>query len=124
MPFDLARIGQLLRETREHQGLSYEEISEVLFIRKRVVGAIEAGNWRELPDPVYVRGYVRQYAAFLDIADLLRKEVTSGEADSSGRDAPKKLRKGILRGWQIVRKKEEEAALSAARVPWSVIDQL
>ena len=70
MPFDLCRIGQVLRETREEKGLSFEEVSEALFIRKRVIGAIEAGDWDNLPHPVYVKGYVTQYAALLKIADL------------------------------------------------------
>jgi len=70
MPFDLCRIGQFLKETREGRGLTLEEVSEALFIRKRVISAIEAGDWDNLPHPVYVKGYVTQYVAFLKIAEL------------------------------------------------------
>jgi cytoskeleton protein RodZ len=71
MPFDLCKIGQLLKTTREEKGLTYEEVSKALFIRKRVIEAIEAGNWEVLPHPVYVRGYVTQYASFLKIEDAV-----------------------------------------------------
>jgi cytoskeleton protein RodZ len=69
MPFDLCKIGQLLKSEREKKGLAYEEVSTALFIRRRVIEAIEAGNWDVLPHPVYVRGYVTQYASFLKIQD-------------------------------------------------------
>jgi cytoskeleton protein RodZ len=71
MPFDLCRIGQLLRSAREDTGLTYEEVSTALFIRKRVIEAIETGNWETLPHPVYVRGYVTQYASFLKVQDAV-----------------------------------------------------
>ena len=82
MAFNLTKIGQLLRETRESKGLTFNIVSEALFIRKRVIGAIEAGDWDNLPHPVYVKGYVTQYAALLDIADRLRGEVASAEDES------------------------------------------
>lgn len=71
MPFDLYKIGQLLKSTREEKGLTFEEVSKALFIRKRVIEAIEAGNWEALPHPVYVRGYVTQYASFLKIDEAV-----------------------------------------------------
>ncbi len=82
MPFNLCRIGQLLRETREKRGITFDEASNALFIRKRVIGAIEAGDWDNLPHPVYVKGYVRQYAVFLNMLDLLKSEAASGEDES------------------------------------------
>ncbi|MGD0488174.1 MAG: helix-turn-helix transcriptional regulator [Syntrophorhabdales bacterium] len=79
MPFNLCRIGQLLRETRERRGLTFDEVSNALFIKKRFIGAIEMGDWDNLPHPVYVKGYVTLYASFLDILDLLKGEVASRE---------------------------------------------
>ena len=79
MSLDLCRIGQLLKEAREGRGLTLEEVSEALFLRKRVLGAIEAGDWDNLPHPVYVKGYVTQYASFLDIADLPLRGAAMGE---------------------------------------------
>jgi cytoskeleton protein RodZ len=79
MPFNLSIIGQLLRETREKRGVTFDEVSNALFIGKRVVQAIEAGDWDNLPHPVYVKGYVTQYAIFLNILDHLRSEAPSRE---------------------------------------------
>ncbi len=105
MPFDLVKIGQLLRDTREKQGMTPDEVSRELFLGKRVVGAIEAGDWESLPHPVYVRGYVRQYGAFLNIVDLLKREIASEEAESSGSQGTSKRRKGIFKGWQRRKKR-------------------
>jgi transcriptional regulator with XRE-family HTH domain len=71
MALNLCRMGQLLRETREKKGLTLDEASNALFIRKQVVGAIEAGDWDNLPHPVYVKGYVKHYAILLGAPGLL-----------------------------------------------------
>ncbi len=65
--FDLRRVGDLLRETRERKGLSLNDVSEALFLTKSTLEAIESGHWDILPHPVYVRGYVKSYAYYLDI---------------------------------------------------------
>ena len=69
MPFDLDKVGQLLRAEREKKGLTFGEIADALFIRKQVLRALESGDWDALPPVVYVRGYVTLYASFLDMPD-------------------------------------------------------
>ena len=75
MPFDLVEIGHILSRAREAKGLSVEYVSAALYIRKSVVRAIESGEWNQLPHAVYVKGYVTEYAKYLnvysDIAPLL-----------------------------------------------------
>ncbi len=80
MSFDLSRIGQMLRDTREEKGLTLDEISKALVIKKRIISAIESGDWDALPPPVYVKGYVNQYAALLKIVDLLEAEIARVES--------------------------------------------
>ncbi len=80
MPFDLGRIGQMLRATREEKGLTLDEISRALIIKKTVISAIESGDWDSLPPPVYVKGYVTQYAALLNVADLLEAQIVRVES--------------------------------------------
>ena len=80
MSFDLGRIGQMLRETREEKGLTLDDISKALIIKKPVISAIESGDWNSLPPPVYVKGYVNQYAALLNIVDLLEAELARVES--------------------------------------------
>ncbi len=83
MPFDLRKIGPLLKHTREEKGLTLDHVSNALFIKKRVIVAIESGDWDSLPYPVYVKGYVNQYAALLDIADLIEAGIISPEKQPS-----------------------------------------
>jgi cytoskeletal protein RodZ len=122
MPFDLCRIGELLRQTREEKGLSFEEVSEALFIRKRVIGAIEAGDWDNLPHPVYVKGYVTQYAAFLDVRTPLEPDEALSDDESEGPGAEGLKKNGIFRRWGFGKKKTQ--ARRPLNAPWSVIDQL
>ena len=79
MPFDLCKIGQLLKHAREEKGLTLEEVSHALYVRKSMIGAIESGNWQGLPHLIYVRGYATQYASIVDALDLLQAEVASEE---------------------------------------------
>lgn len=73
MPFDLLQIGMMLRVEREERAISIEDVSEALLVRKSVVAALESGRWELLPHLVYVKGYVKQYARYLDMdQDLLQ----------------------------------------------------
>jgi cytoskeleton protein RodZ len=63
--------GDLLRCAREQQGLTIETASAQSRIKFGVLEAIESGETGEIPS-VYLRGYIRNYARFLDVdtADL------------------------------------------------------
>lgn len=69
MPIDLEKIGKLLKEKRELQGLTLVDVSNSLCIRKSLINAIESGSWKLLPHEVYVRGYLKEYAHLLNIYD-------------------------------------------------------
>jgi len=69
MSLDLSKIGKTLKEGREEKGLTIVDISDALCLRKSLVQAIENGDWSVLPHEVYVRGYLKEYAHLLDIAD-------------------------------------------------------
>jgi hypothetical protein len=76
MPIDLEKIGRLLKEKRESQGLTLGDVSNSLCIRKSLIGAIESGNWKLLPHQVYVRGYLKEYAHLLNVYDEITDEIT------------------------------------------------
>lgn len=76
-PFDLHKIGQLLKGHREEKGLTLADVSKALFINKRIIGAIESGDWDDLPPHVYVKAFITQYAALLHIVDLVEAELAS-----------------------------------------------
>jgi cytoskeletal protein RodZ len=122
MPYDLERIGHVLRTAREERGLAIEQVSRALFIRKTMISALESGNWEKLPHPVYVKGYINQYAAYLNITENVQAEFAAkdepvpAEADASAPPAREKS----ARKWEPKRwhpgKKAAAAALMAAVV--------
>jgi len=61
-------IGDTLRQARIERGLSLEEIAEKTKIRSRYLEAIEAENFGVLPGRVYVKGFLRNYAKFLEVS--------------------------------------------------------
>lgn len=63
----MAGIGDTLRSTREHRGLSIEQVAQDTRISARFLEALEAEHFEELPAPVYVRGFLRSYANYLKI---------------------------------------------------------
>lgn len=59
--------GESLATAREEAGLSIENVASQLHISPRRVVALEENDYEELPEPPYVRGYIRNYAQILDI---------------------------------------------------------
>ncbi|MCA9960624.1 MAG: helix-turn-helix domain-containing protein [Anaerolineales bacterium] len=68
-------LGHILREAREARGLSLGEVQAQTRINSRFLEALENGNYAILPTPVHVRGFLRNYARFLDLdpAPLLER---------------------------------------------------
>ncbi|MCS6783162.1 MAG: DUF4115 domain-containing protein [Gloeomargarita sp. SKYBB_i_bin120] len=66
----LREIGQYLRQVREDKHLSLADVSAHTHIQTRMLRALEEGDVQELPEPVYVRGFLRQYARLLQVEDL------------------------------------------------------
>ncbi|XXQ67313.1 RodZ domain-containing protein [Neisseriaceae bacterium B1] len=60
-------FGQKLRQHREQKGLSIGEVSERLKLPARQIEALETGQYEALPEPVFIRGFLRSYGRFLDI---------------------------------------------------------
>lgn len=58
----LEQIGQKLKGAREGQGLSLRQIHERTKIPVGHLMSIESGFGEELPEPVYVAGFIKRYA--------------------------------------------------------------
>jgi cytoskeleton protein RodZ len=54
--------GALLREARERAGLSIEAASAELLLKAHILEALEQDRLDRLPEPPFVRGYLRSYA--------------------------------------------------------------
>ncbi len=63
----LAQIGAKLRQLREQNHLSIDDISMRTQIQPRLIQAIEEGHIEMLPEPVYVRGMVKRYGDSLGL---------------------------------------------------------
>ncbi|MNS06070.1 cytoskeletal protein RodZ [compost metagenome] len=58
----LAEIGQDLRAAREARGRSLEEVASQTRMKVSHLRAIEEGDESSLPEPVYVKSFIRKYA--------------------------------------------------------------
>jgi cytoskeleton protein RodZ len=69
-------IGQSLKSAREEKRLTLEKVFEATRIRVTYLQALEADDLSSMPSPVQARGYLRNYAEFLELdIDQLLEEV-------------------------------------------------
>lgn len=73
MPATMGTVGENLRAGREHSKRTLREMSEQTKIRSDHLEALENGNYEVFSAPVYIRGFVRSYAAALrlNVAEVL-----------------------------------------------------
>ena len=69
------RPGERLKKAREAKALTLEQVSATLKILPRMLEAIEKDNYKDLPEPVFVRGYLRLYADLVALpsADIIAR---------------------------------------------------
>ena len=63
----LSELGQKLKQEREAQGITLEQIQQKTKISLHILKAIEEGNTSLLPHPVYAKGFVQDYARNLGL---------------------------------------------------------
>ena len=67
--------GETLRKERERQKLTIQDIEQGTSIRSAYIEALEKGDYDKLPGEVYAKGFVKNYAAFLNLdGEKLAKE--------------------------------------------------
>ncbi len=84
----LEQIGQKLKSAREGQGLTLAQIYERTKIPVNHLQAIDTGVADDLPEPVYVAGFIKRYAECVglngqNLSDEYRKQATP-ERTSNG----------------------------------------
>ncbi len=68
LEFDPANVtGAYLKKVRESLAISLEEMSSATKISKTYINALEEDQYKKLPAPVYVRGFVTQMAKILKL---------------------------------------------------------
>ena len=63
--------GALLRRLRESCNATLEDMGEITKVSKRYLRALEDSDFESLPAPVYVRGFVAEYARALGLDTLI-----------------------------------------------------
>jgi cytoskeleton protein RodZ len=61
-------VGAYLRELRERQGVSLDEISRSTRVLHHYLEALESDNLASLPAPVFAKGFIRAYCQALGVA--------------------------------------------------------
>lgn len=74
-PAATTSVGAILREERERQGISLEDVARKTNIRLNYLDSIEQDRFNAVPGDVFVRGIIRRYGNFLglDGLDLVRQ---------------------------------------------------
>ena len=60
-------LGEVLRTERERRHLTIHDIEENTSIRSLYIEAIENGDYDKLPGDVYTKGFIKNYANFLNL---------------------------------------------------------
>ncbi len=66
-PSNVHRPGECLRQARLQKKRELKEIAIDLHISERILTAIEADDYKSLPEPAFIRGYLRAYGRLLGI---------------------------------------------------------
>jgi cytoskeletal protein RodZ len=64
---NVQQLGAYLRETRETRGKTLDEVARVTRIGKNYLTAIEEGMLDKLPNVAYAKGFLRNYARYLEL---------------------------------------------------------
>jgi cytoskeleton protein RodZ len=62
-----ASLGTLLREARESLGFTVADVAAQIKLAPRQIEALEADDFKSLPESAFVRGFVRSYAKILHL---------------------------------------------------------
>ena len=63
----MARLGEILRTEREKKGITLDQAAADTRIREKFLKALEDDDHRSLPGTVYTKGFLRNYAEYLDL---------------------------------------------------------
>lgn len=81
------QIGQQLRDARLGRGLSLHDVADRLKLSLRQLEWMEDGDFARLPGATFVRGFVRNYARFLELDSAPLLALLEQEYPSQAREA-------------------------------------
>lgn len=77
--------GQRLKKARELRGLSLDQVVAELRLSRRIIEGMESDDYSSLPEPAFVRGYMRRYAQLVKLSpdDIAARFDESYSADTA-----------------------------------------
>lgn len=60
-------LGETLSQKRKSKGISIAKAARDLLIKKEQLQALEDGKWEDLPQPPFVRGFIKNYGQYLNL---------------------------------------------------------
>jgi cytoskeleton protein RodZ len=81
-------IGQILRDARLSQSKDIQEVSQTLKIRQIYLEAIENNDFAQLPGKIYVIGFIKTYAEYLQLdgEEIIRTYKSGGLVETINTD--------------------------------------
>lgn len=61
-------VGEILRTNREKRNISLDEVAGATKIKKEFLKAIEDDQFQKIPSEVVVKGFIKNYAEFLELS--------------------------------------------------------
>jgi cytoskeletal protein RodZ len=98
----LTEIGTFLRNLRTKKGMTLEEIATKTMVQQRFLDAIEKGDYEHLPEPLYIRGFIRRFAEAMGIDGIpISESFPLGSAQPGSGNAKFAAGNTPLRPWHL-----------------------
>lgn len=82
-------LGEILSEARKKKHISQSRAASDLLIKKEHIEALENQNWPGLPEPTFVKGFLKTYANYLDLDPIHVLAIYRREFDESKFQKPR-----------------------------------
>lgn len=84
-----SELGEALRKARVALNYGQDDVAKHLHLDVRYIEAMETDRFQDLPEPTYVKGYLRSYARFLglDPEPLVARYLTAIGADDTSQSS-------------------------------------
>jgi cytoskeleton protein RodZ len=84
----LRAISEQLRQARQQNEISLEEIAVKTYIPLRILQALETANAEQLPEPVFVQGFIRRYGDAVGLDGTAISKAFKIDVDATKTDTP------------------------------------
>jgi cytoskeletal protein RodZ len=95
-------VGAILADARKSKKVSFREISAVTKINPKFLNALEAGDYSVFSSPLHIKGFLKNYAGFLELdeSEILafwRREYNAAAVEKkTSKKPPKPLKDSLL----------------------------